>query len=107
MKNTLKSSNIRFVLFQDKKVWYGVGLEFNIVVSANTREQAFFELGEALVGYVQSLRKLKGHRKDGLEKLLNQAPQKEYLEIWKKLTSGESIKSPYKFATAGSTLVNA
>ena len=30
-KNTLKRGSVRYIIFKEKDIWYGVALEFNII----------------------------------------------------------------------------
>ena len=99
--NTPKKGMVRCIVFKDNDTWYGVGLEFNIVVSADDADVARFNLDEALIGYVESMKKLKGTRVSPL----NQTPVKEYADLWKKLVAGAPIPSPYKVKSFGFTRV--
>lgn len=96
--NTANRGYVRYIVFKEENVWYAVGLEFNIVISADTAELALFELFEALQGYVESFRKLRGVRPYAL----NQKTDPEYESLWSELQkSKQPIKSPYFVYTFG------
>ena len=101
LMNTPKKGSIRCIIFKDGNTWYGVALEFNIVVSADDADVVRFNLDEAIRGYVESMRKLKGTRVSPL----NQTPMKEYSDLWKKLVAKKPIPSPYKVRHFGVTTV--
>ncbi len=93
MKNTFKKGVSRVLIFEDKneKVWYGVALDFNLVVDGNDPEEVRFNLRNLMVEFVESARLL------GDENLLNQKTEKEYEEMWSSLEKeNQSIKSPYQ-----------
>ncbi len=97
MKNTLKKGLVRHIIFKEKEddTWYAVGLEFNIVVEGDSPEVAYFNLQEAIAGYVESLNKSKigGLRTDHL---LNQKPDSDYENLWTILNGNKPIPSPYQ-----------
>lgn len=99
--NTPKKGSVRCIIFQDQDVWYGVALEFNIVESGDDPDVVSYNLNEAVQGYVESQKKIKGFRVAPL----NQKADDEYEELWNKLDSGEP--SPYQVRSFGRTLVNA
>lgn len=106
VKNTLKKGAIRSIVFKEDDTWYGVGLEFNIVVEADTPEIALFNLQEAIVGYLESLRKSEiGGLRTGA--ILNQKPDSEYEELWKALENNKPIPSPYRIHFFGRMLLPA
>ncbi len=78
-KNTLQRGSIRYLIFQEEDTWYGVCLEFNIVESGSTREEAWLLLHEAIQGYVEAARKVKMR-----PHILNQKTDSEYEMIWSK-----------------------
>ena len=78
-KNTLQKGSIRYVVFKDGADWYAVGLEFNIVESGSTPQEAMLLLFEALRGYVESARKIKAR-----PAILNQISDPEYEALWQK-----------------------
>ncbi len=79
-------------------MWYAVALEFNIVESADDPKLAFFNLLQAVDGYIDSMRKIKGSRNFGA---LNQTPDPEYQKMWDIVTSTKPIKSPYQISMYG------
>ena len=95
--NTAQKGSVRYIVFKEKDTWYAVGLEFNIVESGDDPQIAMFELFEAITGYVEAFKKIKGARPN----VLNQEPDKEYEDMWNKLTSNAPIKSPYSVYTFG------
>ena len=99
--NTTQKGAVRCIVFKDGDTWYGVALEFNIVESADDADVVRFNLDEAIQGYVESQKKLKGTRVSPL----NQMPAKEYADLWKNLVAGKAIPSPYKVKSFGFTRV--
>ena len=104
MKNTLKKGSIRNIVFKEDDTWYAVGLEFNIVTEGDTPEVASFNLQEAIVGYLESL---KNSKVGGLrtEAILNQTPDPEYDALWQKLEGNKPIPSPYQIHSFGKILL--
>lgn len=86
-KNTLKKGNIRYIIFYDKneKAWFGVGLEFNLVVEGDDKVEVMASLFDALHGYVEAARKIKIR-----DSVLNQKADNEYEELWTKLSEETS-----------------
>ena len=99
--NTTQKGAVRCIVFKDGNTWYGVALEFNIVESADDADVVRFNLDEAIQGYVESQKKLKGTRVSPL----NQKPAKEYADLWAKLVARKPIPSPYKVRSFGFTKV--
>ncbi len=95
--NTTQKGKFRHIVFRDGDAWYAVALEFNIVESADDPKLAFMSLLQAVSGYVQSMRKIKGARFAPL----NQRPDQEYEELWAKLNSPKPVKSPYEINMFG------
>lgn len=62
-------------------MWYGAGLEFNIVESGDTPQEAFFLLLEATRGYLKSAKKSKAR----VAPILNQKADPEYEQMWQEL----------------------
>jgi len=89
--NTPKKGTFRHIVFRDGDTWYAVALEFNIVESSDDPKLALFSLFQAVAGYVQSAKKIKGSRHQNL----NQKSDPEYEKLWKILHSPTKIKSPY------------
>ena len=78
-KNTLQKGSVRIIVFRDGDIWYGAGLEFNIVESGSTPQEAMFLLIEALQGYVESAKKIKAR-----PYILNQKTDLEYEGRWRR-----------------------
>lgn len=95
--NTPQKGQVRYVVFKDGKTWYAVGLEFNMVESADDPRIALNNLFDAMQGYVESLKKVKGARLSPL----NQRTDKEYENLWSVVTAPKKIKSPYQISTYG------
>ncbi|MFZ2303267.1 MAG: hypothetical protein WAV98_00570 [Minisyncoccia bacterium] len=90
--NTPQKGKFRHIVFRDGDTWYAVALEFNIVESSDDPKLAFLSLLQAVSGYIESSKKLKGARLSPL----NQKADPAYETLWKNLNSGKSIKSPYE-----------
>jgi predicted RNase H-like HicB family nuclease len=84
-RNTLQKGSIRYIVFKEAAVWYAVGLEFNIVESGTSPQEALLLLFEALEGYIASARKMKA-RPD----ILNQKTDPEYEVMWRALKEKRS-----------------
>jgi len=76
-KNTLQRGSVRFIVFEEGGIWYAAGLEFNIVETGSTPQEALLLLFEALAGYVESAKKIKAR-----PHVLNQKPDPEYEKMW-------------------------
>ena len=90
--NTLQKGKFRHIVFRDGDSWYAVALEFNIVESSDDPKLAYFNLLQAVSGYVASLKKIKGSRLHPL----NQKADPQYEKLWSVITSSKPIKSPYE-----------
>jgi hypothetical protein len=88
-------------VFKDGGTWYATGLEFNIVESADDPRIALNNLFDAMHGYVESAKKIKGARVAPL----NQKTDQEYEDLWAIVTAPKKIKSPYQISTFGVTTV--
>lgn len=84
--NTLKQGAYRWIIYKEGDTWVGVALEFNIVVTGEDPKLVELELQEAVVGYLDSAKKLKGFRGEQVDKLLNQKTDAEYEAKWAKAT---------------------
>ena len=95
-KNTLQKGSVRYIIFRDEDSWYGVGLEFNIVESGSTPQEAMLLLFEAIRGYVESVKKIKAR-----PYVLNQKSDPEYEQMWKQLITSrlkqKELKSVFSF----------
>ena len=89
--NTPEKGKFRHIVFRDGDTWYAVALEFNIVESNDDPKLAFISLIQAVSGYIQSSKKLKGARFS----LLNQKVDPEYEKLWNNITSSKPVKSPF------------
>jgi len=89
--NTSIKGTFRHIVFKDGDTWYAVALEFNIIESSDDPRLAFFNLLQAVDGYIQSAKKIKGSRFLSL----NQQTDEEYEKLWKILHSPKPTKSPY------------
>lgn len=104
-KNTPSKGKFRHIVFKDDDVWYAVALEFNIVESSDDPRLAYFNLLQAVDGYIAAMQKIKGARNFSS---LNQTPEPEYQKLWEKLVSGKAVKSPYQISSYGvSSVVHA
>jgi hypothetical protein len=103
MKNTPNKGFVRTIIFKEKKDWIGVALEFNIVVVASSEMEAKFELTEAITGYLETARMIKGSRYE----FLNQTPLAEYQKLWDRLEQNKSIPSPYQVTYFGKQVIYA
>jgi predicted RNase H-like HicB family nuclease len=79
-KNSLKKGSVRYIIFKEDEVWYGTCLEFNIVESGDTPQEAMLLLFEAIQGYLESAKKIKAR-----PNILNQKPDPEYEKMWDEL----------------------
>ena len=43
-KNTLQKGSVRYIVFKENNIWYAAGLEFNIVESGDTPQEAILLL---------------------------------------------------------------
>ena len=101
MQNTLQKGVVRHIVFKEDGIWYAVGLEFNIVESGSTPQEAFFLLLQAMRGYVEAARKVKTR-----PNILNQRSDPEYEALWAQLDSGEQDEDlPYPVFQFGRTNV--
>lgn len=99
--NTPQKGSVRYIVFKDGDTWYAAGLEFNIVESGSDPQIALLNLFDALTGYVESCRKIKGSRVFPL----NQKTDPEYERLWEIATASKKIRSPYQINTFGITKV--
>ena len=95
--NTTKKGQVRTIVFKEGDTWYGVALEFNIVVEGEDRNGVYLDLQEAIKGYVESQAKVKGSRVAPL----NQKPDVEYQKLWDTLASNKPVPSPISVSQFG------
>ncbi|MBI2595027.1 MAG: hypothetical protein HYW38_02100 [Candidatus Colwellbacteria bacterium] len=89
--NTPAKGVFRYIVFKDGDSWYAVAMEFNIIESSDDPKLAFFNLLQAVNGYIESAKKIRGSRFQSL----NQTADSEYEKLWKILHSPKPVKSPY------------
>lgn len=76
-KNTLRSGQVRNVIFEEKGSFYGAALELNIVEQGDSPQEVMLLLDNAVKGYVESAQKNKLSIS-----VLNQDIDPEYEELW-------------------------
>jgi len=96
--NTPKKGKFRHIVFKDGDTWYAVALEFNIVESGDDAKLAFFSLLQAVDGYIDGMKKIKGLKNFST---LNQKSDEEYEKLWDNLHSPKPIKSSYQIGMYG------
>lgn len=100
--NTLRKGSVRYLVFKEAAIWYAVALDFNIVETSDDPRNALVQLFDAIAGYVEAAKKIKGGR---VSHLLNQEPELEYERMWRALSTGKAVRSPYHVHTFGITTV--
>ena len=95
--NTNQKGQVRYIVFKEDDTWYAAGLEFNIVESGDNARVAMMNLFDALTGYVESSKKVRGSRLAPL----NQVADSEYEKMWKNLHAPKPVKSPFEISTFG------
>ena len=80
--NTLDHGSYRWMIFKEGDAWFGVALEFNIVIDGEDPRVVELELQEAVLGYLESVKKVKGFRPQTVEPVLNQETDQEYEMMW-------------------------
>lgn len=95
-KNTTKQGTVRYVVFKEAGDWYAAALEFNIVESGSTAQEAMLLLFEAIQGYVEIARKIKVR-----PYVLNQKPDAEYEQMWKNIQNNKLSANKQEVYTAG------
>lgn len=101
--NTSKKGSVRCIIFKEEDTWYGVALEFNIVESGDDADVVVYNLNEAIQGYVESQKMIKGSRVAPL----NQKPDSEYESLWNDLAEDKPIPSPITVKQFGYTVIDA
>jgi predicted RNase H-like HicB family nuclease len=98
-KNTLNKGSVRYIIFKEDGVWYGVALEFNIVEEGDNPVEVMASLFQAIEGYVETAQKLKLRPMP-----LNQKPAREYEDMWDNLQENKEedtkIEQVYSFGCA-------
>jgi hypothetical protein len=87
MKNTYTRAAVRCIVFREKGTWYGVALEFNVVVDGDSPQVVFDELDKAVKSYFSTAKK---HKLD--VSVLNQVSDVEYLKMWNALDTATHSK---------------
>ncbi len=100
-KNTLQKGSVRYLIFKEKDTFFGVALEFNLIVEATTQVEAFVLLDEATQGYLESARKIKLR-----PHVLNQKPEPEYEKMWQEYQD-RKLKEKYEKALNHLSILNA
>lgn len=85
-KNTANKGAVRYVIFNDGDSWYGVALEFNLVVDAETPQGVYFDLLSSVRSYIDTVKN--GHIRNSV---LNQNTSSEYSKLWKDLQDGKPV----------------
>ncbi len=88
-KNTLQKGSVRYVIFKERDTFFGVALEFNVIVEAASQIEAIVLLNEAVQGYLESARKLKLR-----PHILNQITLPEYEQMWEEIQGKRIKRSP-------------
>lgn len=102
--NTPQKGSVRCIVFRDGKTWFGTALEFNITESSDDPVIAMLNLQEAIQGYVESIKKIKGLHDFSS---LNQKTEVEYEKMWLNLHSAKPVRSPYEVYHYGVTTISA
>lgn len=90
-KNTIKKGSVRYIIFKEGLIWYGVALEFNLVEEGDNPVEVMASLFQAIQGYVETAKKIKMRPIP-----LNQILDKEYQDLWNRLENKEVEKSELK-----------
>ena len=105
--NTPQSGQFRWIIFKEAGDWIGAALEFNIVVTGEDPRVVEAELNEAVVGYLESTRAIKGFRPQQINAVLNQETDEEYETRWNNAQQNIQADTPsplssdiYKFWVA-------
>ena len=87
MKNTYAQTSVRCIVFHEKGMWYGVALEFNVVVDGDSPAVAMDLLNQAVGDYYAVAKKKK------LDvRVLNQTADPEYAAMWSLVESSTHAK---------------
>ena len=98
-RNTLQKGDVRYVIFKEKDTFFGVALEFNVIVEAASQIEAIVMLNEAIHGYLESARKFKLR-----PHVLNQVPDSEYEAMWKIAQNNRLVKTTPRATSKTSVL---
>jgi len=87
MENTIKKGKYRWIVFKKGSEWIAAALEFNIVQVGDDPNLVYLEMQEAVRGYLEAARKIRGCREKTVNPILNQKPDEEYESLWDRLYS--------------------
>lgn len=85
----MQKGNVRYIVFREEDTWYAAALEFNIVESGDTPQEAMLLMFEGMTGYIESARKMKMR-----DSILNQKADKEYELMWSQLQQKKQPSHP-------------
>jgi len=103
-RNALKKDTARFIIFREDDEWYGIALEFGVVVTENTPEAVYASLATASKGYLDSVKE--GNLRPFRAKpLLNKDANSEYEQLWGNFQEKKDIPSPIKISLVGTLAV--
>ncbi|HUX81044.1 MAG TPA: hypothetical protein VMV38_01850 [Candidatus Paceibacterota bacterium] len=94
-KNTLRSGQVRNVIFQEEGSFYGAALEFNIVEQGDSPQEVMLLLDNAVKGYVESAQKNKLSIS-----VLNQEIDPAYEKLWNIGQKGTGKGSQHIYSTS-------
>jgi len=83
------------MIYREGKEWSGAILEFNIVIVGDDRDVVAHELQEAALGYIESVRKIKGFRPSVINPTLNQKPDPELERLWEDAYEARVKRTPF------------
>ena len=99
-KNSLQKGSVRYIVFKEDAIWYAAGLEFNVVDSGDTPQEAILLLFEAISGYVEAAKKIKSR-----PNILNQKVDPEYEQLWQNIQD-RKLPQTKKVYTSGEFNLN-
>lgn len=94
MENTTKKGQYRWIVFKKGTQWYATALEFNIVQVGDDPNVVYFELQEAVKGYLEAAQKIKGFREKAINPMLNQKSEDAYEALWNQIQSAAQQPTP-------------
>lgn len=103
-QNSVKKGTVRFIIFKERETWFGVALEFGIVIDADSSEDAYTQLQDATHSYLESFRD-GSIRESEAEPLLNKTAEPEYEELWNRYHARQPIPSPITIRSVGELAV--
>ncbi len=90
LNHAISYASVRYIVFREGDVWYGVCIELNIVEQGSTSQEAFLLLFEAVQGYSEAARRAR------MPSLLRQKTDSEYEKMWQDAAQGISKKQSSK-----------